>query len=139
MNKKAKYIYLPVTVLLLGMTSCRSSIEAIDLNGDWKVSTINGETIPKTLEEVTLSFDNSSNSYHGVTGVNIINGTYQLHNNSLTLGEGAMTRKMGDPVSNDVEMKYVSAIHAVKSVLNKKGKIMLLDEKGKNLMTLDRR
>lgn len=50
-----------------------------------------------------------------------------------------MTRKMGDPVSNDVEMKYVNAIHAVKSVQNKKGKLMLQDEKGKNIMTLDRR
>ena len=134
-----KYIYLPVTALLLCMTSCRSVSESIDLNGDWKVSTINGKAVPKTLEEVTLSFDNSSYSYHGVTGVNLINGSYRQHNQSLTLEEGAMTRKMGDPVSNDVEMKYVNAIHAVKSVLNKKGKLMLLDEKGKNLMTLDRR
>lgn len=134
-----KYIYLPVTALLLCMTSCRSVSEAIDLNGDWKVSTINGKNVPKTLEEVTLSFDNSSNSYHGVTGVNIINGTYRQHNQILTLEEGAMTRKMGDPVSNDVEMEYVNAIHAVKSVVNKKGKLMLQDEKGKNIMTLDRR
>ncbi len=134
-----KYIYLPVAAMLLGMTSCRSSSENIDLNGDWKVSTINGETVPKTLEEVTLSFDNSSNSYHGVTGVNLINGTYKQHNHSLTLGEGAMTRKMGDPVSNEVEMKYVNAIHAVKSLANKKGKLLLQDENGKNLMTLDRR
>ena len=134
-----KMNYLFAVFALMGMTSCRSGSEAIDLNGDWKVSTINGETVPKTLEEVTLSFDNTSNSYHGVTGVNIINGTYRQHNQTLTLEEGAMTRKMGDPVSNDVEMKYVSAIHAVKSVLNKKGKLMLLDEKGKNLMTLDRR
>lgn len=139
MNKKTKYIYLPVTALLLGMTSCRSGSEAIDLNGDWKVSTINGETVPETLEEVMLSFDNTTNSYHGVTGVNLINGSYRQHNQSLTLEEGAMTRKMGDPVSNDVEMKYVNAIHAVKSVQNKKGKLMLLDEKGKNIMTLDRR
>lgn len=134
-----KYIYLPVTALLLCMTSCRSVSESIDLNGDWKVSTINGKTVPETLEEVTLSFDNSSNSYHGVTGVNIINGTYRQHNQILTLEEGAMTRKMGDPVSNDVEMEYVNAIHAVKSVVNKKGKLMLQDEKGKNIMTLDRR
>lgn len=134
-----KYIYLPVTALLLCMTSCRSVSESIDLNGDWKVSTINGKTVPETLEEVTLSFDNSSNSYHGVTGVNIINGTYRQHNQILRLEEGAMTRKMGDPVSNDVEMEYVNAIHAVKSVVNKKGKLMLQDEKGKNIMTLDRR
>lgn len=134
-----KMNYLFAVFALMGMTSCRSGSETIDLNGDWKVSTINGKAVPKTLEEVTLSFDNSSYSYHGVTGVNLINGSYRQHNQSLTLEEGAMTRKMGDPVSNDVEMKYVSAIHAVKSVLNKKGKLMLLDEKGKNLMTLDRR
>lgn len=135
---KMNYLFA-VTGLLLSVTSCRSGSEAIDLNGDWKVSTINGETIPKTLEEVTLSFDNSSNSYQGVTGVNLINGTYRQHDQTLTLEEGAMTRKMGDPVSNDVEMKYVNAIHAVKSVTNKKGKLMLQDEKGKNIMTLVRR
>lgn len=134
-----KMNYLFAVFALMGMTSCRSGSEAIDLNGDWKVSTINGENVPKTLEEVTLSFDNTSNSYHGVTGVNIINGTYRQHNQTLTLEEGAMTRKMGDPVSNDIEMKYVTAIHAVKSVQNKKGKLMLQDEKGKNIMTLDKR
>ena len=133
-----KMNYLFAVFALMGMTSCRSGSEAIDLNGDWKVSTINGENVPETLEEVTLSFDNTSNSYHGVTGVNIINGTYRQHNQTLTLEEGAMTRKMGDPVSNDIEMKYVNAIHAVKSVQNKKGKLMLQDEKGKTLMTLDR-
>lgn len=134
-----KMNYIFAVFALMGMTSCRSGSEAIDLNGDWKVSTINGENVPKTLEEVTLSFDNTSNSYHGVTGVNIINGTYRQHNQTLTLEEGAMTRKMGDPVSNDVEMKYVNAIHAVKSVTNNKGKLELQDEKGKNIMTLDRR
>lgn len=134
-----KMNYLFAVFALMGMTSCHSGSEAIDLNGDWKVSTINGENVPKTLEEVTLSFDNTSNSYHGVTGVNLINGSYRQHNQSLTLEEGAMTRKMGDPVSNDVEMEYLNAIHAVKSVVNKKGKLMLQDEKGKNIMTLDRR
>lgn len=50
-----------------------------------------------------------------------------------------MTRKMGDPVSNEVETKYINAIHAVKSVAGKNGKLLLQNEKGKTLMTLDRR
>ena len=123
---------------MLSMTSCGNNSKTIDLDGEWRVSTIDGETIPETLEEVILTFDNSSNSYHGVTGVNIINGSYLLNDFSLTLGEGAMTKKMGDPISNEIEIKYVKAIHAIKSVTDESGKLLLQDGEGKTLMTLER-
>lgn len=134
-----KAIILATAAIMLGATSCKNSItNDIDINGEWKVSSINGEIVPKTLETATLTFDNKSKSYNGVTGVNLINGSYQQKDNALTIGEGAMTRKMGDPVSNDVETKYINAIHATKSVAIEDGKLLLKDNAGNTLMELKR-
>ena len=130
-------ILIATTALMMGMTSCQSNPKSIDLDGEWKVTTIDGEAIPQTIEEVILSFDNGF--YHGVTGVNVINGTYLKEDNSLTLGEGAMTKMLGDPISNEVEFKYIQAIHSVKSVADESGKLLLQDGDGKTLMTLERK
>lgn len=134
-----KAIIMATAAIMLGATSCKNSItNDIDINGEWKVSSINGEIVPKTLETASLTFDNKSKSYNGVTGVNLINGSYQQKDNALTIGEGAMTRKMGDPVSNDVETKYINAIHATKSVAIEDGKLLLKDNAGNTLMELKR-
>lgn len=134
-----KTILMATAAIMLGATSCKNSISNdIEINGEWKVSAINGDIVPKTLETATLTFDNKSKSYSGVTGVNIINGSYQQKDNALTIGEGAMTRKMGDPVSNDVETKYINAIHATKSVALENRKLLLKDNAGNTLMELKR-
>lgn len=133
-----KTIIIATTALIMGV-SCstkNSATNSIDINGDWKVSTIAGEKVPETLEEASLSFDEKQKSYHGVTGVNLINGSYQLKDHTLTIEEGAMTRKMGDSISNDIEMKYINAIHATRSVTSEGGKLILLDEEGNMLMEL---
>ena len=135
-----KYFFMVFTALSLAFVSCNTSEKAnstINLLGDWKVSTINGEPVPETMEEVVISF-NKDNGYHGVTGVNLINGTYHQHGNTLTIGEGALTRKMGDPTSNDIEANYLRAIHSTKSVSEKNGKLLLLDSEGVTLMELVR-
>lgn len=135
-----KTLVLATTALILGFSSCSTNNNAatknIDINGDWKVSSIGGEAVPETLEKASLSFDANTKSYHGVTGVNLINGNYQLDDHSLTIEEGAMTRKMGDSISNDIEMKYINAIHATRSVTSEGGKLILQDEEGNMLMEL---
>lgn len=125
--------------LALGTTSCKNNISGdIDINGEWKVATINGEVVPKTLEAASLTFDTKANTYNGVTGVNLINGSYQMKDGALTIGEGAMTRKMGDPVSNDVETKYINAIHMTRTVAVEGGKLLLKDSIGKTVMELEK-
>lgn len=134
-----KKIILAATALVMGMASCDNTPKTMDINGDWKVATIAGEEVPETMEEATLSFDASNNSYHGVTGVNLINGEYELKEGNLTLSEGAMTRMMGDSISDAVEIKYISAIHAVTTVAEEEGKLLLMDSEGNTLMTLVRK
>ena len=134
-----KTIVIAMTALILGISSCstpNSTTKNLDINGDWRVSSIGGEDVPETLEEATLSFDENTQSYHGVTGVNLINGSYQLDDHTLTIDEGAMTRKMGDSISNEIEMKYINAIHATKSVTKEDGKLILQDDAGNTLMVL---
>ena len=134
-----KTLVITMTALILSISSCstqNSTTKNLDINGDWRVSSIGGEDVPETLEEATLSFDENTQSYHGVTGLNLINGSYQLDDHTLTIGEGAMTRKMGDSISNDIEMKYINAIHATKSVTSEDGKLILQDEAGNTLMVL---
>lgn len=132
---------LATVALLMGMTSCTTPAtdKTLDINGEWKVTTIQGEPVPETLEETILSFDDSTHSYHGVTGVNTINGSYQLENKALTLDEGAMTRRMGDSISNEVEVKYINAIHATESIAENDGKLELLDGNGNVLMILEKK
>lgn len=134
-----KTLVIATTTLILGISSCstqNSTTKNLDINGDWRVSSIGGENVPETLEEATLSFDENTQSYHGVTGVNLINGSYQLDDHTLTIDEGAMTRKMGDSISNEIEMKYINAIHATKSVTKEDGKLILQDDAGNTLMVL---
>lgn len=141
-NKKTtmkKITFMAYAALLTGMTSCstnNNSPQNIDIDGEWKVLTIAGDTIPETMEGATITFNINDSTYSGVTGVNFINGSFQLEDNALTIGEGAMTRKMGDSISNDVEMKYVQAIHATKTVKEEDGRLLLLDDKGQNVMEL---
>ena len=134
-----KTLVITMTALIWGISSCstqNSTTKNLDINGDWRVSSIGGEDVPETLEEATLSFDENTQSYHGVTGVNLINGSYQLDDHTLTIDEGAMTRKMGDSISNEIEMKYINAIHATKSVTKEDGKLILQDDAGNTLMVL---
>lgn len=133
-----KKLMLANIAFVMGLSSCGTN-QAIDINGEWKVESINGESVPATLEEAVLSFDNSTHNYHGVTGVNMISGSYQQDEKSLTIGEGAMTRKMGDSISNEIETRYINAIHATRSVSEDNGKLILLDNEGKQLMILEKK
>ncbi len=116
--------------------SSESAAQSLDINGEWKVVSIGGDTVPETMQEAILAFDSNANTYHGVTGVNTINGSYQLSDCAFSLGEGAMTRMMGDSVSMDVEMKFVNAISAVKAVAAQEAALLLQDAEGNVLMTL---
>lgn len=130
-----KNLCVALAAMTMGMTSCATQKD-LNLNGEWKVINIKGMDVPETMQEAVLAFDESSHSYHGVTGVNIINGSYSLNDQELTLGEGAMTRMMGDPVSMEVETKYVQAVASVKSATMEEDKLLLQDAEGTVLMTL---
>lgn len=129
-----KKLFLLASVVFMSLTSCTTN--KIDIDGEWKVVAIAGEFIPETLEPTMLTFDAAAGTYNGVTGVNLVNGSYELNGDVLTIGEGAMTRKMGDSISNVVEINYINALNAVKAVSVVDGTLVLKDAEGNALMSL---
>lgn len=120
---------------MLGLLACTSNA-VIDLAGEWKVETINGNVVPETLKEPSLSFNMSDMTFSGVTGVNIYNGGFKIDNGGVTFSDGPMTKMMADSVSMAVEDSYMKAIASVKGASVDNGTLTLKDGNGNAVMTL---
>lgn len=88
-----KILFAAVLALAAVCTvSCKS--EQIDLAGEWTVISVDGQAV--NVEEMpTIAFNTEDNTYHARPGINLLNGSYTLKDNVLTLGNGAMTRMAG--------------------------------------------
>ncbi len=128
-----------VAAAIMTLFSCA---QALDLSGEWKVKTINGEEIaaPQTEDEVApfIEFDVENGKIHGNTGVNIVNGNYTLDGNNLSFGT-LMTTMMAGPESKmKTEQDFLAAVNAVKTAKTADGILTLYDAEGKALMTLSK-
>lgn len=136
---KMKKIISMAAIAAAAMTVL-SCAQAPDLSGEWKVVTINGVEIEKseTEDEVApfINFDTESGRIHGNTGINLINGTYELSGNDLTFGTLATTMMAGPEPKAQTEQEFLSAIDEVKSAKVKAGVLTLYDADGNVLMTL---
>lgn len=132
---KIKRTILSAFAAMLGLSACTSNA-VIDLAGEWKVETINGNVVPETLKEPSLSFNMSDMTFSGVTGVNIYNGGFKIDNGGVTFSDGPMTKMMADSVSMTVEDSYMKAIASVKGASVDNGTLTLKDGNGNAVMTL---
>ena len=121
--------YLFATLALISCTN-----KALD--GKWHVEHIDGVEIGDVFNEPCLEFDSDKSEYHGVTGVNIVNGTIKVVGNKITFKDGPMTRMAADPHSMSVETAYLKAIENTASFLIEDGTLLLKDDKGATLMEL---
>lgn len=133
-----KKITIGVIAMMCAFTSCSTSRD-LDISGDWWVESISGAALPKTMEDAMIEFDKSSSSYHAMTGVNIINGSYRQVGDSLILEEGAMTQKMGDSISMDVESRFVIALRNTRTVKLGSNELILRGDRGEELLKLNKR
>ena len=101
--------FIIAAALCFFATSCHNSTDN-DISGKWLVKEINGKEIQQSMNIPSLTFNTEDNSYHGVTGVNILNGDFKLKDGTISFGDGAMTRMMGDSISMLVEMNYLDAL-----------------------------
>lgn len=133
---------LTAMAIALCASSCSTTqtpSTTLNLEGEWKVITLNNETIPATMSAPMLTFITTDNTFSGVTGVNIINGSYTLDKEgNLTFSDGPTTKMMGDSISMVIEDAYIKAIAAVKSVNDNAGTLELKDATGKVVMTLSK-
>ena len=69
--------FIIAAALCFFATSCHNSTDN-DISGKWLVKEINGKEIQQSMNIPSLTFNTEDNSYHGVTGVNILNGDFKL-------------------------------------------------------------
>ncbi|MGN0032398.1 MAG: META domain-containing protein [Candidatus Limimorpha sp.] len=108
------------------------------ISGKWIVKSINGKEIPATMNIPSLTLNTEDNTYHGVTGVNYLNGDFELKAGTISFSDAPMTRMMGDPVSMEVESDYLHAISNAFSLKMKNNTLMIGDKDGNNLFILVR-
>jgi heat shock protein HslJ len=104
-------LIFPMTLGALGCASQDSAPEAaVSLEGtDWKPLELNGKALqpmPTGDQGAHLWFDASEKRMSGYTGINQINGPYQLQGNTLRFGPLVTTRKAGP----EALMKQESAL-----------------------------
>lgn len=124
-------------IAAFSMASCSQDI---DLSGEWTVVKINGEAVDSETATPFLNFDPESGRIHGNTGVNILNGSYELDGSKLKLEGMGMTMMAGPENDMQIEQNFLSAVDNVAAVKRgKDGNVLLCDGKGDVLMELARK
>lgn len=130
--KKTLFIICACVLGLFSLNSCSHS----ELDGKWKVESIEGVELGELFNEATLEINTSKGEFYAVTGVNYLNGKISVVGEKVKFTDGPMTRMAADPHSMEVETAYVHALSMVKSYSLEDGKLLLKDSVGQVVMTL---
>lgn len=101
-----KTLLIPIVLLALLTSSCRSqqhvtapdvthtaTIQTNSLEGEWKLSNLNGESIPLGDGGAYLNFDLEANRFYGNAGCNSFSGELELDGDTMKLGMIMATKK----------------------------------------------
>ncbi len=112
----------------------------LDLMGEWKLTTIDGDSIPvydSTQVAPHLHFSPESNIASGSSGCNQFSGSFHLEFlNKLKLGTMMSTRRMCPDM--EIEQNMLNAFQQIDEFIIKDKKLALQDYNGKVLMTFER-
>lgn len=119
------------------LTLRRQNMEFLD--GNWMVTSIDGKK--NSDEELTLFFDIAEQKIHGNTGCNFFNGDIYIdpaRSNAIDISNIGLTR-MACPDA-DRERRMIVALEEAYSAIEGRHEntVLLLDKKGKELLTLRR-
>lgn len=124
------------------MTSCKSSKNALQvsaLNGEWSVTTVNGQK-PETEQEVFIGMDLNKKTVYGCAGCNRIMGSIETDNEKpgkLSFTKLGTTRMTCPDIATET-----AVIGAMKEITGYKGTdnaLELTNKRGKTLLTLEKR
>lgn len=73
----------------------------------WTVESIAGVPTTEPRPQLSLGEDGSLT---GTTGVNLIRGTYEAHDETINIGDAGMTRMAGPPEAMDQERRFLQAL-----------------------------
>lgn len=104
-----KIFFILTAAMAFLFTGCQGEE---DLKGVWKAEKVIYEGAEKTSDTCFLQFEKQGAGYSlsGNAGVNVVNGTVILKNGNIEVGNLAMTRMMGDPVSQDFEDSFMQIL-----------------------------
>ncbi|WP_223032545.1 META domain-containing protein [Hanstruepera marina] len=122
---------ITVFFALITMTTCGNSKSAttVDkqsqkaLNGEFSINQINGSKI--SLEDLTISFNDSLKTVSGYSGCNRFSGTYETIGNTLKIGPLASTKMACTPDRNAVESQFLSLLNEINTYEYLDGKLIL--------------
>ncbi|MCW5922312.1 MAG: META domain-containing protein [Saprospiraceae bacterium] len=87
-----KQFLLPLCVLV-ALTSLQSCKSKFPFSKEWELTELNGQQVPAGTR-ITIVFDQNNTRYRGSASCNNYNGQFTLKGKSLSLGNGAATKKM---------------------------------------------
>lgn len=135
-----------MTGLLTAATSCKTSNNAASstsaLNGEWKITEVNGHDITKTNNnnEAFIGFDVAQKNMYGSTSCNRFFGQLEADakKGTISFGNVGSTRMMCEDMKT--EEQVLKAVNETKSFeLKGSKKLTLKSADGKILMTLQKR
>lgn len=141
---KKVFVALCMAGLLAATTSCKTSNSAASsvsaLNGEWKITEVNGQSITKADNEAFMGFDVEKKSMYGSTSCNRIFGQLDADAKKGTISFGTVgsTRMMCPDMKT--EEQVLKAVNEVKAYeLKDNSTLTLKSADGKVLMTLQKR
>ncbi|TYK64884.1 META domain-containing protein [Colwellia echini] len=114
------------------LTACSNNTATLPLDeelpGMWTVESINDSPTIKD-SKVDLKFT-AENQLSGSASCNNFSTGYTIENNTLTIGQMAVTRKMCLPALMDQESSVLQALSKVKRFALNNGQLSLFDQQG---------
>ena len=114
------------------------AVSVNDINGEWKISKVEGAAVEVADKTPFLSFNVAEKAVHGNGGCNIINGSFsQEDGNPSSLKFGQMISTMMAGPGMETERKVLMAMNKVVSfVVNENGTLSLMDADGNEVLLL---
>lgn len=134
MNKVVKF--LSIALAGIGLAACSTPV---DLNGAWNIVEVNGEQITAVEEAPFIEFDTENQRVHGNTGVNIMNGSYTLDGEKLSLGKMATTMMAGPMEAMETERIILQTIEKSAKIKASGEDLQILDADGTVIMLLKKK
>lgn len=112
----------------------------VDLNGDWKITSVGTEMVESSEAPPTLSFNSETGRIHGYTGVNIVNGDYSHDGRKLSINGLGATMMAGPEEDMVLERKILEAFeNTVETRLTEEGNLEFLNSEDVVVMTLEKK
>ncbi|MFD2551281.1 META domain-containing protein [Bizionia sediminis] len=132
--------YLSLLIINLFFLACGTNKQTAamsqkdSLTGTYTISNQNNNKLLN--QPLSLTFNSATRTVSGFSGCNRFTGSYTLHNESLTFGALATTRKLCQPELNNIEQQVLKHLEETASFIVNLDTVTLYNKQGEKLVTL---